>query len=89
MRQIHVPGFLWTILIAVAVILVQQYAPSPWGEVIVVVAFGIIKSLNLDAELAEIIINAGKEKTTMRSAGSELAQMAEVNDNKLQRWLVK
>lgn len=58
MKDIKIPGFLWVVLIAVAVMLAENYLPNPlYVELALMILFGAAKAYNLGTKEIEDVLD--------------------------------
>lgn len=97
MNEIKVPGVVWVALIVIVLAVLRHYVPEPlYLEIAVVVAFAVLKALNIGtAELEELLaiiarLQAQIDKDRPRSAeAAPLVPTGKVEaPNKFVRWLV-
>lgn len=97
MQDVKVPGVLWIALVVAALAVLRHYVTDPlYVEIGIVVAFALLKSLNLGtAELEELLaiiarLQAQIDKDRPRSAeAAPLVPTGKVEaPNKFVRWLV-
>ena len=98
MNQIKVPGVLWVALVVAVVAVARVYVDDPlYVEIVVVIAFAVLKSLNLGTaeieELLQIIARLQAEIDKGRTRTGEVGAMAAPagppvkQPNKFVRWL--
>lgn len=93
MNNIKVPGILWTVLIAVAIILIETYlAPGYqlYAEGAIVVLMGAAKAFNLGTkEIDDLLAMLRRLQRTMPVQESGAVLDVEKHEpNKVARWLV-
>lgn len=91
MNSIRIPGFVWVILIAVAVVGCETYLANPlYGEIAVVALMGAAKALNLGTKEIEDMLAMLRKMQLSHPQERGMAPSVEVPKppNKVARWLL-
>ena len=92
MKDFKVPGFLWVVLIAVAVMLAENYLPSPlYVELALLILFGVAKAYNLGTQDIEAVLEILRRTDSLVPRGRGIATTVEIEQhepNKVARWFV-
>lgn len=104
MKDIKIPGFLWVVLIAVAVVLCENYMPNPlYAEAAILVFMGLAKGLNLGTKEIENLVDllramqvrpagavgpVGVERALRSAPVSPAVDVERYKPNKGVRWLL-
>lgn len=93
MKDFKIPGFLWVVLIAVAVMLAENYLPSPlYVELALLLLFGIAKAYNLGTQDIEDVLDILRRTDSLVPRGRSIVTTEVIAEqykpNKTARWLV-